>query len=190
MACLQVSLMLVLLTVISSMAKGDDDSRDPRQYFFIQSFNDMPDELVTAREQGKKGILFFFEAEGCRYCQAMLKDVLSRKEVQDWYEKHFLSIAVDIHGDVEITDFDGITLPSKVFASHRKVLVTPVLSFIDLQGSEIYRHTGMVKSPEEFLLMGEYVAGGHNFDKEFGMFLEQKGFKNTVDRFVTPVDRN
>jgi hypothetical protein len=55
---------------------------------------------------------------------------------------------VDIHGDVEIKDFDGITLPSKVFASHRRVSMTPVLSFIDLDGSEIYRHLGMEDSED------------------------------------------
>jgi thioredoxin-related protein len=97
---------------------------------------------------------------------------------------------VDIHGDVEIKDFDGITLPSKVFASHRRVSMTPVLSFIDLDGSEIYRHLGMVKSPEEFLLMGEYIADGHYLDTEFRVFAKKKGMEDTEDTHVTPMQKS
>src|SRR5210317_1888862 len=110
-------LFFLMVTCFTPLAMSMEDiERDPREFFFIQSFGDMPAELQAAREQGKAGLLLFFEAEGCSYCQAMLKRVFNQKRVQDWYQQHFLSIAVDIHGDVEITDFDNITLPSKVFA--------------------------------------------------------------------------
>jgi len=171
---LTVILIALLLTTFSALAT-ETDSRNPREFFFTQSFGDLPEELQTARAQGKKGLLLFFEAEGCPYCLGMLKRVFSQKQVQDWYREHFLSIAVDIHGDVEIKDFDGITLPSKVFAEHRKVFMTPMLAFIDLDGSEIYRHLGMVKTPEEFLVMGEYIAEGYYFDTEFRVFAEKRG---------------
>lgn len=163
----------------------ENNERDPREFFFIQSFGDMPAELQTAREQGKAGLLLFFEAEGCSYCQAMLKRVLNQKRVQDWYRQHFLSIAVDIHGDVEITDFDNITLPSKVFAEHRKVFLTPVVSFINLEGAEIYRHAGMITSPDEFLVIGEYIAGKHYLDTEFEVFAGQQGMQTTSKSLTT-----
>jgi len=167
-------IILLSLTSMNGIAM-DEDTRDPREFFFTQSFGDLPEELQTARTQGKKGLLLFFEAEGCPYCLSMLKRVFSQKQVQDWYRERFLSIAVDIHGDIEIKDFDGITLPSKVFAAHRKVFMTPMLAFIDLDGSEIYRHLGMVKTPEEFIVMGEYIAEGHYFDTEFRVFAEKRG---------------
>lgn len=178
-----------LFTALSALAT-ESDIRDPQEYFFIQSFGDLPEELQKARKQGKQGLLLLFEAEDCRYCLAMHKRVLSQKQVQDWYRQRFVSIAVDIHGDVEIKDFDGITLPSKVFAEHRRVFMTPVLSFVDLNGNEIYRHLGMVKSPEEFLLMGEYIADGHYFDTEFKVFNKSKGVENNVDTLVTPVQKS
>ena len=182
-------LALFLLATFSTLATGDDN-RDPREYFFTQSFGDLPEELETAREQGKQGILLFFEAEGCPYCLAMLKRVFNQKHVQDWYRKHFISIAIDIRGDVEIKDFDGITLPSKVFAEHRRAFMTPMLSFIDLSGMEIYRHLGMVKTPEEFLLMGEYIVGKHYFDTEFKVFAKTRGMQNATEILVTPVNSN
>jgi len=163
----------------------DKESRDPREFFFTQSFGDLPEELQTAEEEGKQGMLLFFEAEACPYCSAMLKQVFAQKNVQDWYRERFLSIAVDIHGDVEIKDFDGITLPSKVFSKHRKVFMTPVMSFIDLKGIEIYRHSGMVKTPEEFLLIGEYIAGNHYFDTEYKVFAKERGLVKAGDTLVT-----
>ena len=185
---LAVSVLLMLNTVIARAT--DIELRDPRQYFFIQSFGDMPEELLTARSQHKQGILLFFEADGCPYCTAMLKGVLSQKKVQDWYRERFSSIAIDIRGDVEIKDFDQITLPEKVFAEHRRVFLTPTLSFIDLEGVEVYRHTGMVKTAEEFLVIGEYIAGKHYFDTEFKVYAGMHGLQNAEGALVTPAKKS
>jgi len=94
----------------------------------------------------------------------MMTNVLNQAAVQDWYRERFTAIAVDINGDVEIRDIDGITLPSKVFADHRRVKTTPTLSFIDLTGAEVYRQSRMVRTAEEFLLMGRYIAEGRYTD--------------------------
>jgi thioredoxin-related protein len=63
--------------------------------------------------------------------------------------------------------------------------MTPTISFIDLDGAEIYRHTGMVKTGEEFLIMGEYIAGQHYFDTEFKVYAKMRGSKNPGDVLVT-----
>ena len=180
---------LLFLLITSNLLAVEAETRDPRQYFFTQSFGDLPDELRTAKAEGKQGILLFFEAEGCPYCRAMLKRVFSQRPVQDWYQERFLSIAIDIHGDVEIRDFDGITLPSKVFSEHRRVFMTPLVSFIDLNGDEVYRHVGMVKTPEEFLVMGKYIAGKHYFDTEYQVFARQQGLQ-AGEALVTPMDES
>jgi len=172
-------LLFLLLSAMAGTLAADDSVRDPREFFFTQSFGDLPEELAAARQQGKQGMLLFFEAEDCRYCIAMLRQVFNQKRVQDWYQERFLSLAIDIHGDVEIKDFDGITLPSKIFAEQRKVFITPVLSFIDLEGNEIYRHLGMVKTPEEFLVMGEYIVGKYYLDTEFWVYAKRRALQQT-----------
>jgi thioredoxin-related protein len=178
---------LALLCLFSgTVLAGGDDTRDPREHFFIQTFGDLPEELELARREDKKGILFFFEAEACPYCRFMLQNIFNQPEVQDWYRERFVNIAIDIHGDVELTDFDGITLPSKVFSDHRKVFLTPVVSFIDLEGAEIYRHLGMIKAPEDFLALGEYIDGGHHFYKEFSTFARERGLGEPEPARVTP----
>ena len=181
--------MALLLLGARNLAAMENETRDPREFFFTQSFGDLPEELQTAKEQGKHGLLLFFESEACSYCRSMLKNVFSQKHVQEWYRERFLSIAIDIHGDIEIKDFDGITLPSKVFSDHREVFLTPTVAFIDLHGAEVYRHQGMIRTPEAFLVLGEYIAGEHYFDTEFRVFADKRGL-NTRQRLVTPKDEN
>jgi len=180
--------LLVLLLSAADVLATDPVLRDPRASFFIQSFGDLQDELKSARVQGKQGIVLFFEADGCRYCAAMRQGVLSQQVVQDWYRDRFVSIAIDIHGDVDITDFDGVTLPEKMIAEQRRVFLTPTVSFIDLDGAEVYRHVGLVKTVEEFLAMGEYVAGRHYFDKEFSGYASSRGVRMPADTLVTPAE--
>lgn len=174
------------LMVASVSLAAEPASRNPREHFFTQTFGDLPEEMQVAHDDGKLGMLLFFEADYCRYCQQMLKEIFSQPEIQDWYQERFVSIAVDIHGDVELKDFDGITLASKVFAEHRKVFMTPAMSFINFDGVEIYRHLGMIKTPQEFLLLGKYIEDEHYFDTEYEVFLESQGFLNSNEKLVTP----
>jgi len=182
------ALLLALPLLLADFAFGDEvQTRDAREFFFTQTFGDLPEEMQVARDEGKLGMLLFFEAESCPYCQHMLRKVLSQKKVQDWYRERFVNIAVDIHGDVELTDFDGITLPSKVFSDHRKIFLTPVVAFLDLGGNEIYRHYGMVKTSEEFLLLGAYIDGKHYFDTEYAVFARERGMQQD-GALITPAE--
>ena len=176
----------VMLFLTSATYSAKPGSRDPRQYFFTLSFGNLPEEMRIAREEGKQGMLLFFEADDCVYCQRMLSQVFNQRAVQDWYGERFISIAVDVFGDIELTDFDGKIVPSKVFSDQQKVFGTPVVSFLDLNGIEIYRHFGMIGTPQEFLLLGEYIADKHYEDTEFEDFLSSKGRTVGGEVLVTP----
>jgi len=179
-------MILVFVLALGAVHSVAEETRDPYAHFFITTFGDLPEEMETARAEGKLGMLLFFEADACTFCEHMRRKVLNQAHVQDWYAERFANLAVDIHGDIEVTDFDGITLPMKVFAEHRRVYMTPVISFVGLDGSEIYRHLGMVKTPEEFLLLGEYIEGQHYFDLEFKVFAAQQGMSEEDEILVTP----
>lgn len=178
---------LTFLILFTSISFGADlDTRNPREYFFIQSFGDLPEEMDIAREDGKLGMLLFFESDDCVYCRRMLKQVFSQRSVQDWYAARFVSIAVDVFGDVELKDFDGITLPSKVFANQRQIFATPVVSFIDLNGIEIHRHSGMIRTPQELMLLGDYIADEHYIDASYEAFLQSQGEQISNEILTTP----
>lgn len=180
-------LMLILTVLVTGAALASvSGSRDPREFFFTLTFGDLPEEMEVARGDGKLGMLLFFEAEDCPYCHHMLKNVFNQTDVQDWYQEHFVSIAIDIHGDVEMQDFSGITLPSKVFSDQQGVFLTPVMSFVDIDGEEIYRHLGMIGTPQEFLLLGEYIVDGHYKKMRYDDFSKARGVEKSDGTLNTP----
>lgn len=158
------------LAVPVSHAAGSDPYKD----FFNESFGDFAEELTAAKAQGKKGILVFFEMDECPFCHYMKSNVLNRPDIQVYYREHFLNFAVDIEGDLEITDFAGKKTTQKQFAETNRVRATPVIAFFGLDGKPLYRHTGRTASPEEFFWLGEYVAGGDYKGKPFITFKREK----------------
>ena len=180
--------LVLLLLGPGILAQEELEPRDPREFFFTQSFGDFPEELAEAGKAGKIGLMLFFEQEGCSYCRAMMNKVLNQRQVQDWYRERFVAIAVDIRGAVELKDFDGVSLPSKAFAIQRRAVMTPVITFIDLDGSEIFRKWGMISTPEEFLLVGSYIEEKRYMDVSFDDYSRQKGREPDPKVFLTPVD--
>jgi thioredoxin-related protein len=167
------TLFLLLFTVWSQTTAAA--GRDPYVYFFNETWGDFTEELQKAREQGKQGILIFFELEECPFCLRMERTVLNQPEVQAYYRKHFLNFSIDIAGDVEIVDFQGNATIQKDFAfKGNRVRATPVFVFYDLDGKPITRYTGATSGMEEFLWLGEFVAGGHYRDTRFTQYKRQQ----------------
>jgi len=180
-------LLLILTVLVTGVVLASvSGTRDAREFFFTLTFGDLPEEMEVARGDGKLGMLLFFEAEDCPYCHHMLKNVFNQTDVQDWYQERFVSIAIDIHGDVEMQDFSGITLPSKVFSDQQGVFLTPVMSFVDIEGEEIYRHLGMIGTPQEFLLLGEYIVDGHYKKMRYDDFSKARGVEKSDGTLNTP----
>ncbi|MCO6414328.1 MAG: thioredoxin family protein [Thiogranum sp.] len=149
--------------------------RDPETHFFNQTLGDFREELQIARDEGKQGLLLFFEMDDCPFCARMKRDVLNRPEVQDYYRAHFRIIPVDIEGDVEITDFQGRELPEKDFAFQiNRVRATPVFLFYDLEGGQVARYTGATSGIDEFLWLGEYVVNRVYKDMPFTRYKRLK----------------
>ena len=163
------SLLLVLLLVVSPVVSAADQS------FFDQSLGDFSEELATAREAGKSGVLIFFEMDECPFCHRMKTTILNRPEVIAYFKKHFLIFPVDIEGDVEITDFDGNVTSMKDFAfKQHRVRATPVIAFFDLDGKRVVRYTGATSDAEEFMLLGEFVVSGEYKNTSFTRYKRDK----------------
>ena len=169
-----IAAMLFMCLVYSSttVAAG---GRDPYKYFFDETWGDFPEELNNARDQGKKGILIFFEMDECPFCHRMKETVLNQPEVQAYFKKHFINISVDIEGDLEITDFKGEHMKQKDFAFKiNRVRATPVFAFYDLDGERIVRFTGATNGVEEFMWLGEYVVSGEYKNMPFTKYKREK----------------
>ncbi len=53
-------LMAFVLVAASVAFAAEPDTRDPKEYFFTHSFGDLPDEMQSARDAGRIGMLLFF----------------------------------------------------------------------------------------------------------------------------------
>ncbi len=160
------------------------ESPSTAERFFNQTFGDFTEELETAKEEGKKGILLMFEMDECPFCHRMKTTVLNRPEVQDFYKEHFKIFSVDIEGDVEVTDFSGETLPQKDLALRTyRVRATPVFAFFDLEGRLVARYTGATRNVDEFMQLGLYVTEGAYTRVSFPKYKRErrKQVENQVD---------
>lgn len=129
--------------------------------FFDQTFGDFSEELETARDAGKAGVLLMFEMDECPFCHRMKTTVLNRPEVQAYFREHFLVFPVDVEGDLEVTDFAGNPSTQKAFALKQfRVRATPVFAFFDLDGNLVARFTGATRDADEFMQLGRYVVEG------------------------------
>ncbi len=154
---------IALCFFLMSVTVYAGETKNPEDYFFDSSFGDFSEELVTAKEQGKKGIMIFFEMDECPFCHWMKTHVLNQPNVQNYFKENFLIFTVDIEGDVEMTNFQGKSMTQKDFAfKENRVRATPVLAFFDLEGKRVMRFTGRTSSVDEFLLLGKFVV-----DKEY-----------------------
>jgi thioredoxin-related protein len=147
---------LLLLFPLLAMA----DVRDPEQYFFDPKLGNFQEELAAAKQQGKTGVVLFFEQDECPWCARMKATVLNQSDVQDFYHKHFLIFPIDVLGDVPMTDFMGKQTIEKDYALENRVRATPVTMFFDLQGNPVARFTGAAKDKDDFMMLGRYVIEG------------------------------
>jgi thioredoxin-related protein len=172
------SAILFLVLAVGPLAGASaaaEAPRDPGQYFFDQTFGDFSEELATARDEGKSGVLLMFEMDECPFCHRMKTMVLNQPSVQDYFKEHFLIFPVDVEGDIEVTDFSGNPATQKDFALKQfRVRATPVFAFFDLDGNLVARYTGATRDTEEFMLLGQYVVEGAYKETTFTKYKRAK----------------
>jgi thioredoxin-related protein len=137
---------------------------------FSLNTGDLRAELADARKAGKQGVMLFFEQEGCPGCAHMKANVFPRKDVQDYYTQHFVSLSVDIFSSVPLRDFANRDGTEKTFSQNLKIRATPTFIFYDLSGAELVRIVGPTQTPEEFLLLGRFVTSGAYRTRTFAQY--------------------
>jgi thioredoxin-related protein len=158
----------VTATVSATAADIVDAPRDPMEYFFHQSFNNLQEELENAVEEKKTGVFIMFSDKDCPWCLKMKTNIMNRVDVQTYYREHFRNMTIDIRGDTLMTDFDGNEVSEKDFAfKQHRVRATPVFMFFDTSGKVVMRLTGIVRDAKEFIWLGEFVVSGEYQNTNF-----------------------
>lgn len=112
---------------VAAQEVGDDGLH--KQPWMRDTFKDLREDLGEANAEGKRLVLFF-EQRGCIYCRKMHEEVFSDPEVSAFIDDNYFVVQLNLHGDVEVVDFDGEALPEKDMARKWRVLFTPNIVFL------------------------------------------------------------
>ncbi len=121
------ALALVMALPVAAAELGDDGLH--KQPWMRDTFKDLREDLEEANGEGKRLVLFF-EQRGCIYCSKMHEEVFSDQKVSDFIDENYFVVQLNLHGDIEVTDFDGEILSEKDMARKWRVLFTPNIVFM------------------------------------------------------------
>ncbi|MDA7426065.1 thioredoxin family protein [Thalassococcus lentus] len=106
---------------------GDDGLH--KQVWMRDTFKDLREDLEEANAEGKRLVLFF-EQRGCIYCRKMHEEVFVDPTISDYIEDNYFVVQLNLHGDIEVVDFDGESLSEKDMARKWRVMFTPNIVFL------------------------------------------------------------
>jgi len=106
---------------------GDDGLH--KATWMRDTFKDLREDLAEANAEGKR-LAIIVEQRGCIYCAKMHREVFSREDVADYITDNFFVVQINLHGDIEVTDFDGETLSEKAATRKWGLLFTPSILFL------------------------------------------------------------
>lgn len=118
---------LALALPASGAELGDDGLH--KTPWMRDTFKDLREDLGEANAEGKR-LLVMFEQRGCIYCTKMHEEVFPDPEITKLIEDNYFVVQLNLFGDIEVTDFDGESLPEKDMAMKWGVMFTPTMMFL------------------------------------------------------------
>jgi len=140
--------------------------------WFKENFYDLHGDLREAREAGKQGIMVFFSAKTCSYCQAIIETSLKQQDIVQRLRKHYDVIGLDVFSDNELVDLQGNRRWTKDFSVAEKAEFTPTLIFYGVDGSVQLRLIGY-QSPQKMRAVLDYLEGKHYTRVSLRDFMQQ-----------------
>jgi len=116
--------------------------------WFAESFLEFPQDVKEAAQERKRLMLYFWQ-DGCPACRKMRETTFADRAIVDQTRRHFVAVALNVHGERELQWTDGRTMREKDLARALNIRGTPTLIFLDEQGAVALRLVGYVP-PERF----------------------------------------
>jgi thioredoxin-related protein len=118
---------VMLAAPVAAGEVGDDGLH--KTAWMRDTFKDLREDLDEANAEGKR-LLLIFEQRGCIYCAKMHKEVFPDPDVEAAILENYFVVQLNLHGDIEVIDFDGEALSEKDLARKWGILFTPTLMFL------------------------------------------------------------
>ena len=129
------TVLTLLAFAVSAQAAELGDDGLHKTSWMRDTFKDLREDLNEAQDEGKR-LAIIFEQRGCVYCSKMHKEVFPRPELADYISDNFFVVQLNLHGDTEVTDFDGEVLSEKAAARKWGMLFTPTILFLPEEVAE------------------------------------------------------
>ncbi|MFT7134971.1 MAG: thioredoxin-related protein, partial [Akkermansiaceae bacterium] len=130
MKLLKIGLAVVSLALAGSayaVELGDDGLH--KTEWMRDTFKDLREDLAEANAEGKR-LMLTVEQRGCIYCTKMHQEVFPLPNIDAYLKEHYFVVQINMFGDVEVTDFDGESLPEKDMVRKWGMMFTPTLVFL------------------------------------------------------------
>ena len=124
---------VLLAWPLAAAELGDDGLH--KTPWMRDTFKDLREDLEEANAEDKR-LMLMFEQRGCVYCTKMHEEVYPASEIAEYIEENYFVVQLNLHGDIEVTDFDGETLSEKQMARKWGMLFTPTLMFLPQEVAE------------------------------------------------------
>lgn len=123
---LSIVLVLLLAAPLQAAQLGEDGLH--KADWMRETFKDLREDLEEANAEGLR-LMVIIEQRGCIYCTKMHEEVFPLPAIDSYIKEHFYVVQINMFGDVEVTDFDGTTLPEKEMVQRWNALFTPTMIF-------------------------------------------------------------
>jgi len=124
---------LLLALPLSAAELGDDGLH--KTDWMRETFKDLSEDLAEANAEDKR-LMLIVEQRGCIYCTRMHEQVFPRPEIDAYLRENFFVVQINLHGDTEVTDFDGEVLSEKAATRKWGLLFTPSILFLPEEAPE------------------------------------------------------
>lgn len=169
----------LLATGVAASDLGDDGLH--KAPWMRDTFKDLSDDLAEANAEGKR-LMLIIEQRGCIYCKKMHEEVFVVEEISDYITEHFFVVQINMFGDVEVTDFDGETLPEKDMVRKWGALFTPAILFMPAEVAEgasaqqaaVANMPGAFGRHTTFNMLNWVVEEGYDGDESFQKYHARK----------------
>jgi thioredoxin-related protein len=122
------------------------------------------EEGIAFAKKTNRPIMITFFSDRCRYCNLMEKKTFSDREVVRALNEKFVSIKVDVSRNAMLAHMYGATyLPTTVFITPQEEGIGKLIGY---------------RSPDDFLLVLEFVGDGFFQRMGFEDYLRMKGKSN------------
>ena len=121
------------IPAVAETTMGDDGLH--KTDWMRDTFRDLREDLDEANSEGLR-FLILVEQRGCIYCKQMHEETFPHPVVDQLIRDNYFVIQLNLHGDTEITDFDGEVLTEKQAARNWGLLFTPTMIFLPQEVEE------------------------------------------------------